>query len=238
MNEDRTVVLEALVGSHNYNLNDELSDKDYKYFVLPTFDDLYSGKMFSTSHVGDEIDYTVHDVRKLEELFFKANLNFLEVLYSDDVSCAVLIQNFITIRDDIATMNLPYLFNACKGMYFEKRKLLTKGTEGTKNLVDKYGYDTKQAMHACRILDFCMRFADGDFKHFKNSMTYKSRDRKFMLEIKNGLYSLSRINLILDEYYNHFMDYEKLYKEQPVDTNLKLFIHETIKTIVKRGLNL
>ena len=44
---ERKVVFKALVGSHNYNLNDETSDKDYKYFVLPTFDDLYTGKMFS-----------------------------------------------------------------------------------------------------------------------------------------------------------------------------------------------
>lgn len=32
--DHRIVVLKALVGSHNYNLNAESSDKDYKYFVL------------------------------------------------------------------------------------------------------------------------------------------------------------------------------------------------------------
>lgn len=44
--DHRIVVLKALVGSHNYNLNTESSDKDYKYFVLPTLDDLYNGTIF------------------------------------------------------------------------------------------------------------------------------------------------------------------------------------------------
>ena len=47
--DHRIAVLKALVGSHNYNLNTESSDKDYKYFVLPTLDDLYDGTIFSAS---------------------------------------------------------------------------------------------------------------------------------------------------------------------------------------------
>ena len=30
----RTVLFQSLVGSHNYNLNTETSDKDYKIFLL------------------------------------------------------------------------------------------------------------------------------------------------------------------------------------------------------------
>ena len=35
-NGNPKVVFTALVGSGNYGLNDETSDKDYKVFVLPT----------------------------------------------------------------------------------------------------------------------------------------------------------------------------------------------------------
>ena len=38
---NRKFAFKSLVGSHNYNLNIETSDKDYKVFVFPTFDDLY-----------------------------------------------------------------------------------------------------------------------------------------------------------------------------------------------------
>ena len=46
---NRVPVLKALVGSHNYNLNTPESDKDYKLFVLPTFDDLYSREDYTAS---------------------------------------------------------------------------------------------------------------------------------------------------------------------------------------------
>ena len=62
---NREVVIKAVVGSHNYNLNTENSDEDFKYFVMPTFEDLYKGKFFSYSTQSDELDYTVHDIRKL-----------------------------------------------------------------------------------------------------------------------------------------------------------------------------
>lgn len=61
--------MKAIVGSHNYNLNTDTSDKDYKYFVLPTFDELYCGKFFSRA-------------KQLEQDFKsqKPNENLLNVL--------------------------------------------------------------------------------------------------------------------------------------------------------------
>ena len=80
----RQVVLKALTGSHNYNLNTPDSDKDYKFFVTPTFDDLYSGNRFSNGKQSDEMDYTVHDIRQLSHLLWKSNPNFIEVLFSQE----------------------------------------------------------------------------------------------------------------------------------------------------------
>ena len=47
MNLGGKELFRVLTGSHNYNMNTPESDKDYKIFVLPTFDDLYHGKEFS-----------------------------------------------------------------------------------------------------------------------------------------------------------------------------------------------
>ena len=82
---DREVVFKALVGSHNYNLNTETSDKDYKYFVLPTFEDIYYNKTISKNVVSEDVDYTVHDIRKLPMLWWKTNINFVEPLFSREV---------------------------------------------------------------------------------------------------------------------------------------------------------
>lgn len=75
-------IFRALVGSHNYNLNTETSDYDYKVFVAPTFDDLYFNKQYSKSIIGEEQDLDIHDVRKVSNLWWKANVNFLEVTNS------------------------------------------------------------------------------------------------------------------------------------------------------------
>ena len=59
----------VIVGSHNYNLTTENSDKDYKLFILPEFEDLYSGNLFSTPNVvSSTMDYDIHDIRQLPKL--------------------------------------------------------------------------------------------------------------------------------------------------------------------------
>jgi predicted nucleotidyltransferase len=158
---DRKVVIKALVGSHNYNLNTATSDKDYKYFVYPTFEDLYHGKRFSTASQSDTLDYDVHDIRQLADLLWKANLNFIEVLFSVDMVYDPRLRSVFMNRDAYATMNLPYFANATYGMHLMKMRDLHKGTAKTQILVDRFGYDTKQACHALRCLYMLDRLASG-----------------------------------------------------------------------------
>ena len=68
----RKIAMKAFVGSHNYNLDTPESDKDYKYFVLPTFGDLYDGKQCSENYVSGKT-FTIPELKKdcldtLEEL--------------------------------------------------------------------------------------------------------------------------------------------------------------------------
>lgn len=242
----RSVAFKAQVGSHNYNLNDETSDKDYKYFVLPTFHDLYYGKMFSTAKIGKQVDFDVHDIRKLGELLWKANINFLEVLYSKDIQHTYKagkeerkywqIEEIFNMKKELVTMNLPYLFKACKGMYFEKMKRLEKGTEGTIHLVEKYGYDTKQALHAFRVMNFCVRFrmTNWDFEH---ALVYEEDARNHFLAIKNGKYSLERVKEEANKYYNKVFIPNEVYflaKEPKEEVRGKL--ENLIESLVKENL--
>jgi hypothetical protein len=218
MFDGRKVAFKALFGSHNYNLNTPESDRDYKYFIIPTFEDLYRGKFFSTSKVGQGEDYDVHDIRQLPSLWWKSNINFLEVLFSEEVEVPHTdnivnvmggdselpvyqytesttldypqLTQIFSMRDKIVRMNLPYLFNACIGMHYNKMKLLEKGTAGTQHLVDKFGWDCKQGLHALRVLDFLIRFHARDFADFKGAITYDESERVAMLMLKRGLISL------------------------------------------------
>lgn len=196
----RTILFKSLVGSHNYNLNDATSDKDFKVIVAPNFEDLYLGSMFSKQRVGNLFDIEVHDVRKLSSVWTKANINFIEILFSKDIivnptlnkKTRELIHELFAMKQDIAKMNLKYLCNSCMGMHTQKMKLLTKGTSGTMDLVEKFGYDTKQAQHAYRVLDFLERFYKTDFLDFHGAIWYEKPDPayKLLIDLKAGAYGI------------------------------------------------
>lgn len=243
----RKEIFRALVGSHNYNLNDESSDKDYKVFVAPTFDDLYFGKQYSKSIIGDTEDFDCHDIRKVSDLWWKANVNFLEVLYSEHTESSstnstdtkFILSAIFRNKDRIVRMNLPYLYKASLGMHITKKKQIDKGTSGTQHLVDKFGYDTKQAMHSFRILDFIKRFADSDFKDFKGSIRYENDDpmRNLLLGIKNGLFSKEQFMALCNNYFDEIESkYKPLYLEQKTDDECKEILINNVKKIVHNEL--
>jgi len=244
--EGRRGLLQVIVGSHNYNLNTPSSDIDYKIFVTPTFDDLYFGKEFKNSIIGETADYAIHDIRKMTHLFEKANINFLEVLFSnscdiskDNHTTQILLQEIFNMRDDIARMNLPYLYNACVGMHYEKRNNVLKGTAGTQHLVDKFGYDTKQALHSLRVLDFLRKFADNNFTDFQAAIWYDDNSfaREYLLEVKDGKYTY-------EQYYNHAANllalirgkYEDKYKSREFDAKTGIKLDRLIKEIVRKEI--
>lgn len=244
----RREIFRALVGSHNYNLNTPESDKDYKVFMIPTFDDLYTGNQFSKAYIGKESDYDCHDIRKVSSLWWKANVNFLEVLFSSDIEISyplldgrsyALLSKIFSMKSDIAKMNLPYLYDACVGMHLNKKKLINKGTEGTQHLVDKFGMDTKQCMHSIRILDFLKRFADNDFTDFKKAIWYGNNDgnREYLLDIKNGIFTKEEYYEIAEETLDTIeIFYHDKYKSQPVDNETNEKLLGIVKEIVRINL--
>lgn len=249
-NNTRQLVFMALVGSHNYNLNTEESDRDYKAFYLPTFDDLYDVKQYSHQQITETMDIDSHDIRKLSQLWWKANLNFLEVLFSEEIiinsalpdESLSLVNMLLQQKDNIAKMNLPYLFNSSLGTHTSKIKQLLKGTQTTQKLVDKFGYDTKQAMHAIRTLDFLVRFADSGFTNFKEAIYYPSNtiQHDLLLDIKHEKYTLEEFLELDKKYLEKAKSYEDKYKEYSADAplldTLKTYIKEIIKNSLKEEL--
>ncbi len=238
---ERDPIYWCLVGSHNYNLNTEESDKDYKVFVAPTFKDLYDGDQYTRSYVGSDLDYTVHDIRKLPRLLWKANINFIEVLFSEESSFSELegvigqiIAGILIRNNGLARMNLPYLYDACIGMYYTKYNQLMKGTEGTKHLVAQYGYDTKQALHCYRVLDFLERYYIRDFQDFKGAVWYEDGARReFMLNIKQGGLTLKEFELLLHSKRTDIDRLEGSYKKQIPDETLCKWLENQIEALVK-----
>lgn len=239
---NRCIVYACLVGSHNYNLDNIDSDQDYKVFVLPTFEDLYFHTFYSYSRIGNDIDFTVHDIRKLAALLWKGNLNFIETLFSEAYcvspkECAQRMEDILQCKEKLARINLPNVWDACQGMSRNKFTLLQKGTQGTLDLVRRYGYDTKQAQHCYRCLDFLQRYAENDFASFKAAVWYDhGPDRDMLLQIKQGLYTLAEFKSLVQAKWQTLKRLEKYYKNQELDSGLHEWLDEQIKEIIRANL--
>ena len=239
--EGRPVVLEALSGSHNYNLNTPTSDRDYKVFVAPSFADLYNGRMIHKEWIGTERDVLVHDVRKISELLWKSNPSFLEIMFSKEVTvpdtfATPYIDRLYGMRDGIARMNLPYLYDATIGIARGKYNDLTKGTSGTADLVAKFGYDTKQAMHCIRCLEILERFADSGFSDFGKAIWFEGDDRDRMLSIKNGAYTLEGFREYAQQRFDSAEGLKEAYKSSEPEMGIKEELDSLMMALVKDGI--
>ena len=234
--ENRKIALKSLTGSHNYNLHTHDSDEDFKFFVFPTFDDLYTNTMFSKSIVSDTVDATVHDVRHLLDLIWKANTNFIEVLFG-----AFMWDNSISFimdkKESLARMNLPTFFGANMGMHTQKMDTLHKGTANTQSLIAEFGYDTKQACHALRVLLILSRYMEKGC--MADALRFGDSDpaRTALVNIKAGNYSEWEFNEIVEEWFDtHLKDVREFYKNAVPDKLMYGHMKAQLKEVVKAKL--
>jgi hypothetical protein len=177
-------MLQILVGSHNYNLNNENSDKDYKIFVCPTFEDLYYNKKLSKVEKIGIHDMEYKDIRTLPALLKASHPNNLELLYSKEVITNNLewfnLYNKLTsMREEIVTANLSNLVNSVKGNILKNIKTLLEYQNGN--------YKTSKHYKTLKTILRLNYFLNNFFitKNFENSLKSIDSDKieKLILEI-------------------------------------------------------
>lgn len=226
----------ALVGSHNYNLNTESSDYDFKSFFYPSFDDLYSGEKYSKARTSDNEDTEFHDVRKLPDMLWKSNVNFVEVLFSKGASVldSGLYRELHNRREDIARMNLPYLYDACMGMFYKKKKEYERDL----NNCSEWSKVCKHIMSASRIVDFLHRYEMNGWD-FEAAFSYEDDEymRGTLMSIRNGKYeSKTELDVFIDGAENLLNAIKSRYKEQKEDIETKEWLYNVVKSYVMQHL--
>ena len=162
------VVALFLQGSQNYGLDEYsenyMSDVDSKALVLPSFADFVNNKepvsklllMENNEHV------EVKDIRVMLNLMKKANVSYLELLYTDykiiNEKYAEILQPLLDNRDLFATAYKVQFVKALYGMGLEKRKALCHPYPTLLEKLEKYGFDGKQLSHMVRLEEFLRRF--------------------------------------------------------------------------------
>ena len=160
----------GLYGSQNYGLNTDDSDVDTKCMVLPPFRDVVLGRKMVSTDLADPYGAlcNVKDVRAMFDNFFKGNVNFVEVLYTDYFSVGVdylaEAKELRDHRDMVANRDPLRLMEMAAGMARQKYVAFNKPFESKKEVLAKYGYDPKQLHHLGRLAYFMTDYmAAGDF---------------------------------------------------------------------------
>lgn len=175
-----------------------IDDKDAMGICIPPFD-YYYGLDTHQIHRGTkeikegEWDIVVYEHRKALKLLEKGNPNILSLLWLEpqyylkitEAGQMLLDNRHLFVGKHIYHSYVGYANGqlhrmthaACKGYMGEKRK----------RLVEKYGFDTKNASHLIRILRMGIEFlVDGELHVLRN-------DAQQLLEIKAGEWSLEKV---------------------------------------------
>jgi predicted nucleotidyltransferase len=236
---DRVLVFTAPVGSTVYNTNDRNSDVDKKSYFFPTYDDLYHNQDFSKGYKGDN-DIEHHDIRKLPTMLYKSNINFVETLFSPNAeSNHWLYDQLIEVREEIASMNLPYLFEACMGMIKRKRGELMrdigKQTGSDEELARKI---RKHAATMYRVADFLQRYQATNFKDFMGSVRYESEEeaRQIILLLRNTIRPVEELLTIINIHEEKALRLKEAYRSMPVNESMNRYVNHLTMQAVKKQL--
>lgn len=191
-----------LQGSQNYGLDVEGSDIDTKCILVPNFEDIaLNRKAISTTHLRENNEHIdLKDIRLYMETFRKQNLNFLEILFTPYFIVNPLYINewvrLVDNREAIARMNPYRAVKSMKGIALEKYHAMEHRYPSKVEIIDKYGYDSKQLHHLARVDNYLTRYIAGDT--YENCLIPDEKTSQFLLDIKNGKLDLVAARSLAD----------------------------------------
>ena len=165
--EDRIVGV-YYQGSGNYGLDYPGSDVDTKLIVTPTLDDIiFNHKAVSTTHVrADESHTDFKDVRLMFQTFRKQNLNFIEILFTPYKIVNPIYEEqwdrVVNNNELIARYNEVSAVRTMKGIALEKFHAMEHKYPSKIDIINKYGFDSKQLHHLFRVEEYLRRYISGE----------------------------------------------------------------------------
>ena len=183
-------------GSANYGLDYKDSDIDTKLIVVPTFEEIaFNKKPISTTHIRENEEHIdFKDIRLYIDTFRKQNLNFLEILFTKYKIVNPIYEEWwnqlVDAREDIAHYDIHRAIKAMKGIALEKYHAMEHRYPSKIDIIEKYGYDSKQLHHLLRVEEYLSRYIAGE--NYENCLIPNPVRATRLRAIKedNGLLSL------------------------------------------------
>lgn len=202
--EERTIIL-APTGSYAYGTNTDESDKDYKgvcippveyYLGLDAFNEYNNSGGKNFKNTKDDVDVNIIHVNKFVKDAMQGVPNNIEILFvrpEDYIKVTELGQVLIDNRHLFLSKQIQKKFGGYA--YSQIQKLRAKKSNGTgrQDLIQKYDYDTKFAMHSVRLLTSAIEILEtGDYSTFRTN-------RDELLAIRNGKYTLDEMLELVEQ---------------------------------------
>lgn len=203
--ETRTILL-TKAGSHIYGTNTPESDTDYKGVAIPPKEYILGlksineynksgGKNLKERNTSDDVDMVVVALNKFVMDCLNGVPNNLDILFCRD-------EDILYIDDfgkELRAIRQEFLSKECKnkfgGYAYAQKQRLLHGREGQGRpaIVEKFGYDTKQAMHTVRLLECAIEIlTTGNYHSYRPN-------HKELLDIRKGEYTFEAIITIIED---------------------------------------
>ena len=193
-------------GSANYGLDYEKSDVDTKCILVPTFEDIaFNRKPISTTHIRkNEEHIDLKDVWLYINCFEKQNLNFLEILFTPykivNPQYAEFWQKLVDAREAIAHYDIHRSIKSMKGIALEKYHAMEHKYPSKIEIIEKYGYDSKQLHHLMRVENYLMRYIAGESYEACLIPDEETAEKLRKVKEDNGYLSLEQARLLAGFY--------------------------------------
>ena len=202
--DESRIVGVFLQGSQNYGLDYESSDIDTKLIVTPTFEEIaFNKKPVSTTHVranNEHIDFK--DIRLYIETFRKQNLNFLEILFTPykivNPQYAKWWNKLVENREAIAHYDIHRAIKSMKGIAMEKFHAMEHKYPSKIDIIERYGYDSKQLHHLLRVEEYLARYIEGRSYEECLIPTEETAKRLRIIKENNGYLNLADARIAAD----------------------------------------
>lgn len=190
-----------------------ICDIDLMGVLIPPMEYFIGLKRFegTESFVG-ELDIVTYNIQKFIRLLTKGNPNVIGMLWLRPEHYIQTSWGFDTLvlnRELFCTRNLIKSFlGYADGQLKRMTHLAYQGYMGEKRkqLVKKFGYDTKNAAHLIRLLKMCKEFIETGRVN-----VYRTEDRDQLLEIKSGQWSLAAVEKEAGKLFNECKSLEFKY---------------------------
>lgn len=187
------LILKTYAGSLSYGTNLPESDTDFRGVCIPPVEYILGLNRFDQKEINQPNDEVIFSLDKFVRLAIDNNPNILDILFVDDRS-VVFINDFgRELRDLRLAFLSKKVYKSYGGYAYSQLKRMTSlGSDANivgkrKASFDRFGYDTKNAMHLIRLLTMGIEILDTG-----NVEVYRP-DKEFLKNIRSGKYTVTEI---------------------------------------------